>query len=242
MNPQPEEQQRCFFCRNKQPLNQWPKEMIQFSKRISWTVELIWLGIATWYFCLYHGGLFMDGCPHGHGRIKWPEGTVYDGNWNHGELHGQGTYIWTSIWKFGWTRLDGSKNSHGFSEVEKYMDLKRKLWSFWKKLGSFFEKKGTPHPWADVESKLVASGFMDHFFFWFLCWEYTPPKKMNMSSEWWLEGYFSFWNGIFLGDMLVFGGVRGCFILFFLCIFPVSRKRGGDLIRWIFYKVGPCQL
>ena len=198
MNPQPEEQQRCFFCRNKQPLNQWPKEMIQFSKRISWTVELIWLGIATWYFCLYHGGLFMDGCPHGHGRIKWPEGTVYDGNWNHGELHGQGTYIWTSIWKFGWTRLDGSKNLHGFSEVEKYMDLKRKLWSFWKKLGSFFEKKGTPHPWADVESKLVASGFMDHFFFWFLCWEYTPPKKWTCPLR--NDG----WKAIFPFEMVSF--------------------------------------
>ena len=57
-------------------------------------------GIATWYFCS-HRGLFMDGCPHGHGRIKWPEGTVYDGNWNHGELHGQGTYICTWVLKFG---------------------------------------------------------------------------------------------------------------------------------------------
>lgn len=38
-------------------------------------------------------GFFVEGRPHGHGRMKWPEGSVYDGNWQRGELHGQGTYI-----------------------------------------------------------------------------------------------------------------------------------------------------
>jgi hypothetical protein len=36
-------------------------------------------------------GFFVEGRPHGHGRMKWPEGSVYDGNWQRGELHGQAT-------------------------------------------------------------------------------------------------------------------------------------------------------
>ena len=41
-------------------------------------------------------GYFLDGCPHGYGRIKWPEGTVYDGDWNGGETwrSGSQTFVW----------------------------------------------------------------------------------------------------------------------------------------------------
>ena len=34
------------------------------------------------------------------------------------------------------------------------------------------------------------------------------PLKTNMSPEnWWLEDDMSFWDGPFLGDILIFGGV-----------------------------------
>jgi len=69
------------------------EEVIYGQYKGSWRSGHISSGTFGWSDGTVYEGLFMDGCPHGHGRIKWPEGTVYDGNWNHGELHGQGTYI-----------------------------------------------------------------------------------------------------------------------------------------------------
>lgn len=39
---------------------------------------------------LYIGGLNREGVPHGSGRMKFHDGTVYDGEWHHGKMNGRG--------------------------------------------------------------------------------------------------------------------------------------------------------
>lgn len=71
----------------------------------------------------------MDGCPHGHGRIQWPEGTVYDGNWNFGELHGQGTFIcgYRHVESHGifWRNCLRDHNGHWINKIKQREELRQ---------------------------------------------------------------------------------------------------------------------
>jgi len=33
---------------------------------------------------------------HGHGRCEWPDGNVYTGNWDEGDIEGYGEYRWAN--------------------------------------------------------------------------------------------------------------------------------------------------
>jgi hypothetical protein len=43
----------------------------------------------------HYKGRFVDGYPQGEGRAEYPDGTVYEGLWNKGLRHGEGTMFWT---------------------------------------------------------------------------------------------------------------------------------------------------
>ena len=48
---------------------------------------------------VYDGEVYVEGdcegtCPHGFGRIRWPNGEQYVGEWKHGERHGRGVHRW----------------------------------------------------------------------------------------------------------------------------------------------------
>ena len=43
----------------------------------------------------YTGDL-VHGSPHGHGIMRWADGSVYDGQWENGAYHGEGTLRWNS--------------------------------------------------------------------------------------------------------------------------------------------------
>lgn len=48
-------------------------------------------GTYRWDGTVYQG-VFLDGRPHGRGRLTWPEGSYYDGAWRDGEMTGQGSF------------------------------------------------------------------------------------------------------------------------------------------------------
>jgi len=53
---------------------------------------------------LYVGGLNIEGVPHGSGKMKFHDGTVYDGEWNHGKMNGRGVSPINLCLMFGDTR------------------------------------------------------------------------------------------------------------------------------------------
>jgi hypothetical protein len=46
---------------------------------------------------LYVGGLNIEGVPHGTGKMKFYDGTVYDGEWQHGKMNGHGVSTFNSV-------------------------------------------------------------------------------------------------------------------------------------------------
>ena len=173
----------------------------------------------------------MDGCPHGHGRIKWPEGTVYDGNWNHGELHGQGTYIWTSIWKFGWIELVWMVRR----TLMVFLKSKIYIW-IWNGSCEFFGRNWEALLKKKVDNtgdtlggrRWIKVGSVSDLSFGFYVGEFTPPQKWTCPLK--NDG----WKAIFPFEMVSFrrhASFRGwkrvvsSFVSF--AFFPVSRKRVG---------------
>jgi len=51
--------------------------------------------IDSWQGGRYTGET-LDGIPHGHGTIVWPDGTVYRGQWEGGRMEGEGEINWPS--------------------------------------------------------------------------------------------------------------------------------------------------
>ncbi len=59
------------------------------------------------YFGWYRGGAKEGYVPHGRGRMKYQNGSVYEGEWDSGKMHGNGTIRWddgsvyTGEWRSG---------------------------------------------------------------------------------------------------------------------------------------------
>lgn len=64
----------------------------------------------------YEGG-YKDGLKHGYGRMKYPNGDLYEGEWVENKMHGEGTYTYkkaNDIYSGAWQ--DGLKHGEGTYE------------------------------------------------------------------------------------------------------------------------------
>ena len=50
----------------------------------------------TWADGTVYDGEWKDGKIHGQGKKTWADGTVYDGEWKDGNYHGQGKMTWAT--------------------------------------------------------------------------------------------------------------------------------------------------
>ncbi len=61
---------------------------------------------------VYEGDL-LDGTPHGHGTLTWPEGHVYKGDFVNGKRSGKGSYTWPNGDVYEGTFVDNSRTGKG---------------------------------------------------------------------------------------------------------------------------------
>ncbi|KAF9608375.1 hypothetical protein IFM89_009741 [Coptis chinensis] len=68
----------------------------EFHMDKSWRESLFKIGEKVFPNGDRYAGSFKGLLPHGKGKYTWSDGTVYDGEWDHGKVTGAGNFRWTS--------------------------------------------------------------------------------------------------------------------------------------------------